>query len=85
MLELLYEDKDVIVVKKPVGMESQAAGGFAPDMVSEIKKHIHNLYPGSGEPYVGVIHRLDKPVGWGYGVCQDEKSCGRPQRAGQKP
>ncbi|MCI9148156.1 MAG: RluA family pseudouridine synthase [Hungatella sp.] len=63
MLELLYEDKDVIVVKKPVGMESQAAGGFAPDMVSEIKKHIHNLYPGSEEPYVGVIHRLDKPVG----------------------
>ena len=63
MLELLYEDKDVIVVKKPVGMESQAAGGFAPDMVSEIKKYIHNLYPGSGEPYVGVIHRLDKPVG----------------------
>ena len=63
MVEILYEDKDIIVVKKPAGMEAQSSSSFAPDMVSEIKKHIHNLYPGSEEPYVGVIHRLDKPVG----------------------
>ncbi len=63
MLEILYEDKEIIVVKKPVGMESQASSSFALDMVSEIKKYIHNLSTKSGEPYVGVIHRLDKPVG----------------------
>lgn len=63
MVEILYEDKDIIVVKKPAGMEAQSSSSFAPDMVSEIKKHIHNLYPDKGEPYVGVIHRLDKPVG----------------------
>ncbi len=63
MLEVLYEDKEIIVVKKPVGMESQSSASFEPDMVSEIKKHIHNLCPEKGEPYVGVIHRLDKPVG----------------------
>lgn len=63
MIEVLYEDNHIIVVKKPVGMESQSASSFEPDMVSEIKKHIHNLYPDKGEPYVGVIHRLDKPVG----------------------
>ena len=36
-------------------------------MVSEIKKHIHRLSTENGErlveDYVGVIHRLDKPVG----------------------
>lgn len=63
MLDLLYEDKEIIVVKKPAGMESQSSSSFMPDMVSEIKKHIHMGYPQSGEPYVGVIHRLDKPVG----------------------
>ncbi|MCI8836509.1 MAG: RluA family pseudouridine synthase [Hungatella sp.] len=63
MPEILYEDREIIVVKKPVGMESQSSASFAPDMVSEIKKHIHSLCPKSGEPYVGVIHRLDKPVG----------------------
>lgn len=60
---ILYEDKDIIVVKKPAGMESQSSSSFAPDMVSEIKKHIHSQYPQPREPYVGVIHRLDKPVG----------------------
>lgn len=63
MLSVLYEDQDIIVVEKPVGMESQVSGGFAPDMVSEIKKHINRLCPTGQEPYVGVIHRLDKPVG----------------------
>lgn len=63
MLEILYEDRELVVVKKPVGMESQPDSSFRPDMVSEIKKHIHNRYPEKGEPYVGVIHRLDKPVG----------------------
>ena len=62
MLEILYEDRDVIVVRKPVGMESQSSSSLMPDMVSEIKKHIHNLCTGPGEPYVGVIHRLDRPV-----------------------
>ena len=43
MLTIFYEDKDIIVVKKPVGVESQAAHSFAPDMVSEIRKHINRL------------------------------------------
>lgn len=62
MLEVLYEDLEIIVVRKPVGIESQSSRGFSADMVSEIKKHIHILSPKSGEPYVGVVHRLDKPV-----------------------
>lgn len=33
MLKVFYEDQDVIVVKKPVGTESQAVHSFAPDMV----------------------------------------------------
>lgn len=63
MITVLYEDKDIIVAEKPVGMESQSSRGFSADMVSQIKRHIHKLSPDSGEPYVGVIHRLDKPVG----------------------
>jgi 23S rRNA pseudouridine1911/1915/1917 synthase len=62
-LNILYEDKELLIVEKPVGMESQSARSFEPDMVSEVKRHIHTLSPKSGEPYVGVIHRLDKPVG----------------------
>ena len=62
MLNILYEDDQIIVVEKPVGIESQSNRTFEPDMVSEVKKHINSLSPKKGEPYVGVIHRLDKPV-----------------------
>ena len=70
MLIILYEDEAVLVVWKPVGMESQSGRGFDADMVSEIKRYLstkravdnHNLSTKPVEPYVGVIHRLDKPV-----------------------
>ena len=64
MLKVLYEDQDMIVVVKPAGVESQAAKKFAPDMISEIRKHmvINKLCTPGKEPYVAVIHRLDKPV-----------------------
>ena len=64
MLKVLYEDQEIIVVVKPAGVESQAAKKFAPDMISEIKKHmvINKLCTPGKEPYVAVIHRLDKPV-----------------------
>lgn len=61
-MHILYEDTAIIVVWKPVGMESQSSRGFGADMVSEINKHIHISSPNGGKPYVGVIHRLDKPV-----------------------
>ncbi|MGL5436544.1 MAG: RluA family pseudouridine synthase [Lachnospiraceae bacterium] len=62
MLEIIWEDADIIVVYKPAGVESQSSRGFSADMVSEIKRHIHKSSPDKGEPYLGVIHRLDKPV-----------------------
>ncbi len=62
-LNILYEDQEILVVEKPVGMEAQSSRSFEPDMVSEVKKHINSLSPKSDPPYVGVIHRLDKPVG----------------------
>ncbi len=63
MLEIFYEDNQLLVVKKPIGVESQATHSFVPDMVSEIRRHINHSSTKVKEPYVGVIHRLDKPVG----------------------
>ena len=62
MLNILYEDSHILVVWKPAGMDSQESRGLGTDMVSEIRKYIHSQSPGSGVPYVGVIHRLDRPV-----------------------
>lgn len=62
MLDIQWEDAHVIVVYKPAGIEAQSSRGFSPDMVSELKRYIHSLSPDKGEPYVGVVHRLDQPV-----------------------
>lgn len=75
-MNVLYEDEQIIVVEKPVGMESQSSGTFEPDMVSEVKKHRTLLSPKREEPYVGVIHRLDKPVGGILVYAKTKKAAG---------
>lgn len=68
MVHVLYEDKDILVVRKPAGIDSQTSRSFEPDMVSEIKNYLRLSTKLTGnsstgrEPYVGVIHRLDRPV-----------------------
>ncbi len=59
-LNILYEDNYIIVCQKPAGVSSQTERGFNPDMVSILMNHLHQA--GVEKPYVGVIHRLDKPV-----------------------
>lgn len=60
MVDILYEDKDIIVVKKPYGVASQTERGSGEDMVSILMNYFHEK--GEKIPYVGVIHRLDKNV-----------------------
>lgn len=64
MPDILYEDTELIVAVKPAGLEAQAARRFAPDMVSALKTHmvINKMSTSGKEPYVAVIHRLDRPV-----------------------
>lgn len=59
-LKILYEDKYIIVCNKPAGVSSQTERSFDPDMISILMNHLHES--GVEQPYVGVIHRLDKPV-----------------------
>ena len=39
MVPILYEDKDIIVVHKPAGLESQSSRGFAPEDVYKRQTH----------------------------------------------
>ncbi|MCM1136789.1 MAG: RluA family pseudouridine synthase [Clostridium sp.] len=61
---IVYEDKDIIVVFKPAGIATQTARVGQQDMVSELKNYLFQgpEYSGRGEPYLGVVHRLDQPV-----------------------
>ena len=67
--DILYEDAELIVVKKPAGVDAQESRGSAPDMVSILKNHLLStqISTPAGEkgnsPYIAVIHRLDRQVG----------------------
>lgn len=61
-VKVLFEDKDIIVCEKPAGLPSQGDRSLSMDMVSVIKNHIYEQ-EGTTNPYVGVVHRLDRGVG----------------------
>lgn len=59
-VSILYQDQDLLVAYKPAGVDSQGAYGFADDMISVLKKLL--VKKGEINPYIGVVHRLDKTV-----------------------
>lgn len=66
MLDIVWEDEAILVVRKPSGIESQSGKSLSMDMVSLIKNELMFRQRKTGkklqEPYVGIIHRLDRPV-----------------------
>ena len=66
MINILYEDNHIIVAIKPVNVPMQADSSKDPDMLSLLKDYIKEKYQKPGNVYLGLVHRLDRPVG---GVC----------------
>ena len=58
--EILYEDAQLIVCYKPAGIATQTKELGQKDMVSILSNHI--AQEGTGQPFIGVVHRLDQPV-----------------------
>lgn len=62
-LNILYEDNHIIVVEKMVNVLSQSDITGDEDMLSLVKAYIKEKYQKKGNVYVGLVHRLDRPVG----------------------
>ena len=62
-LEIIYEDNHIIVVKKQPNIPSQADKTEDMDMLTLIKDYIKEKYDKPGNVYLGLVHRLDRPVG----------------------
>ena len=58
--EILYEDAQLIVCYKPAGIATQTKKLGQKDMVSILLNHV--AQEGTGQPFIGVVHRLDQPV-----------------------
>ena len=62
-MKVLYEDNHVIIVEKEPNIPSQADKTEDKDMLSMVKEYIKEKYDKKGEGYIGLVHRLDRPVG----------------------
>lgn len=62
-VDILHEDDDIIVCVKPFGMPVQEDKSRDTDLLSYLKNHIFETEELEEEPYLALIHRLDRPVG----------------------
>ena len=62
-LNVLYEDNHIIVVVKPFNVLSQGDSTGDPSIMDDIKNYIKVKYHKPGNVYLGLVHRLDRPVG----------------------
>lgn len=62
-LKVVYEDNHIIVVEKIPNIPSQADKTGDIDMLTMVKDYIKEKYSKPGNVYLGLVHRLDRPVG----------------------
>lgn len=61
-IRVLYEDNHLIATVKPAGVLAQGDKTGDPDMLGEVKKYLKEKYKKPGNVFVGLLHRLDRPV-----------------------
>lgn len=61
-LKILYEDNHLIAVEKPTGIAVQEDKSKDPCLMDEVKKYLKEKYQKPGNVFLGLLHRLDRPV-----------------------
>ena len=76
-LNILYEDNHLLVVIKPIGISSQSDMTNEKDMITLLKDYIKEKYHKPGNVFLGLVHRLDKPVSGIMVFAKTSKSASR--------
>ena len=58
----MYEDNHIIAVKKPAGVATQDDGNGETNLAEMVKNYLRIKYNKPGNVFLGLVHRLDKPV-----------------------
>ncbi len=62
MINVIYEDNHLLVVEKPINVPCQADSSGDEDLLTMLKKYLKEKYDKPGDVYLGLVHRLDRPV-----------------------
>lgn len=77
MANIVYEDNQVLVAVKPPNMLSQADHTGDTDILTVLKDYVKVRYNKPGRVYLGLVHRLDRPVGGLMVFARTSKAAGR--------
>ena len=76
-LKVIFEDNHIIVVEKMPNVPSQSDKTGDIDMLTIVKQYIKEKYNKPGNVYLGLVHRLDRPVGGIMIFAKTSKAAGR--------
>lgn len=62
-INVIYEDNHLLVVEKPINIPTQEDSSKDDDLLTILKQYIKEKYNKPGNVYLGLVHRLDRPVG----------------------
>lgn len=62
-INVIYEDNHIIVVEKPINVPTCEDDSKDVDLLSLVKFYLKEKYNKPGNVYLGLVHRLDRPVG----------------------
>ena len=80
-LKVYYEDNHLLVVEKPENMPTCLDESNDYDLLSLCKDYLKEKYNKPGNVYLGLVHRLDRPVGGIMVFAKTSKAASRLSKA----
>ncbi|MEH7224133.1 RNA pseudouridine synthase [Bacillus sp. JJ1566] len=76
-IPILYEDNHLLLVEKPINVPVQANSSGDLDLLTMLKNDLKIRYQKPGNVYLGLVHRLDRPVGGAMVFAKTSKAASR--------
>ena len=76
-MKIIYEDNHLLVVLKPINIPVQEDDSKDLDMLTYLKKYLKEKYNKPGNVYLGLVHRLDRPVSGIMVISKTSKAASR--------
>ncbi len=76
-IKIIYEDNHLLVVEKPQNMLTQGDQTGDEDLLTALKEDIKERYNKPGNVFLGLVHRLDRPVGGAMIFAKTSKAASR--------
>lgn len=76
-INIIYETNHLLVVEKPINMPVCSDESKDLDLLTILKQYLKEKYHKPGNVYLGLVHRLDRPVGGIMVFAKTSKSASR--------